>query len=423
VSTTEQDVASRLGWGIRRYAAIVVLAVIATVALALAGPANGVLSPERTYEASALVVARQLTIRPEQLPRAADAVFGGGSVAETVAGELPGVDARFLIPDRVRLEPVTDTIALRVVGRDADPDRAAEIANLTAVAFTDELNELGPGVGEFAVQDQARPPLRTTATRSPVVPLAVGVISGLALGIGLVGLLLILLRPVIDGGEAAAAAKAPLAAVIELPSTRGDVVLAQEVSGLALLVRQLFPGGAGVGALIGCGSDRRGARTQVVRLVALLGARRRSVYVLVADGDEATALSAATRSEPNIRVVEDWFLRRQQVGGPRPDIGDDGSMVVVGVSAADFDVPQLLPEATRTVLFVPEGIRRARVERAATQFATGALDGVAFCRRVRNGRRAGSRAEARPEPKPTAKRRLPSAGPGRAPADVLEPRR
>jgi capsular polysaccharide biosynthesis protein len=422
VSTTEQDVASRLGWGVRRYALVIVVAVIVTCALALAGPANGILSPERSYETSALVVARQLTIRPEQLPRAAEAVFSGGSVAETVAGEIKGVDSRFLIPERVRLEPVTDTIALKVIGRDRNPDRAAEMANLTAAAFVEELNRLGPGVGEFALQDQARPPLRTASTKSAVVPLAVGVISGLALGLGLVGLLLILRQPVIDGGEAAAAANAPLAAVVELPSARGSVVRAEEVSGLALLVRQLFPSGSGAGAVIGCGRDRRGTQRQVLRLVALLAARRRPVYVLVAGAEEATALSAATRSEPNIRVIEDWFLQHQDPRGARPDGADDRSTVLVGVSAADFDVPQLLPEGSRSLLFVPEGIRRGRVERAATQFAPGALDGVAFCRRVRNRRRAGTASAVKPEPKTASKGRSP-APEGRPVADVVEPRR
>lgn len=422
MSTTEQDVASRLGWGIRKYVLVLVAALATTLTLALTGPADGVLSPDRSYEASALVVARQLTIRPEQFPRAAEAVFTGGSVAEVVADQLGGdVDPGFVIPDLVRLEPVTDTIALRVIGRSASPARAAVIANLTADAFVMELNRLGPGVGEFAVQDQARPPLRRTARTSVAVPLVVGVVSGLAFGLGLIGLILTLRRPVVDVREAASAAGGGdlLTAIVELPSTRRRAVLPEEVSGLALLVRLLFPGGEGVAALIGCGRDRRGLRAQVLRMTALLGARRRPVILLVTSASGAAALSAATRSETNVRVVEDWFVQRLESAGPPPTMGADGTMVLIGVSADEYDVPQLLPPGARALLFVTEGLPRSHVERAASQFSPGTLDGVVFCRRVRRrARPAASVAATTPAPKRPRSAAKPKADPATRPTPV-----
>lgn len=391
VIAPEQDSGRRLGWGLRTYAPVTVVAVIAAVLLSLSGPANGLLSPDPDYEASALVVARKLAIRPEQLPRAADALFGGGSIADAVADGIGEPErARTLIPDDVRLEPVSDTIALRVIGRDPDPDRAAELANLAAGAFVAEFNALGEGVGEFVVQDEARAPDRRPERGSPVVPLAVGLISGTGLGLGLVGLILMVRRPLIDPREAGLAAGAPLLCTLQLPSRRSGAVAPEQVSGLALLGSRMLPGGSGVSALVGCGRDL-GPRLEVLRLLALHAASRtRAVYLIVAPGDRPNDLAAATRSEPRITVLQDWFLEHVQGAGPPKAMAAEGVAVLFALSAAEFDVPQLLPPDASAVVLVLEGLSRPRLERATSQFGPGALEGIVFVRRRRMRRPAWS---------------------------------
>src|SRR5687768_14355300 len=85
VREAEPDAVAKLTWGLRRYSLalvlLVLLAVIGSVVVQRSGPG-------KTYEASALVVATTLEINPLQLPRTVDAVFRGGSVAESVASKL-----------------------------------------------------------------------------------------------------------------------------------------------------------------------------------------------------------------------------------------------------------------------------------------------------------------------------------------------
>lgn len=413
--TPEQDGARRLGWGLRRYAPVVVLALFLAVLLSLAGPANSLLSPDPNYEASALVVAKKLAIRPEQLPRAAEAVFQGGSIADSVATEIGEPErAGNLVPDAVRLEPVSDTIALRVIGRDRDPDRAAELANFAAAVFVMELNALGEGVGEFVIQDEARTPVTRSASGSAVVPLAVGILSGAALALGLVGLLLMARRPLIDPREAAAASGVPLLCTLELPSRRSGAVTPEQVSGLALLSTRMFPNGTGVSALVGCGRDL-GPRLEVIRLLAMHAARTGSVYVIVPPGDRPGDLAASTRSEPRIRVLQNWFMERLQQSGPPRRMATDGTAVLFGLSASEYDVPQLLPPDAGAVVLVLEGVRRSRLDRAVSQFGPGRLDGIVFVRRRRMRRPGWS---ARPSTRRSSRPVEHAFPEAQAPADV-----
>jgi capsular polysaccharide biosynthesis protein len=383
VSATEQDVASRLAWGLRRYAAVIAVAVLVAVALTLSGPARALLTPARSYESSALIVAQELQIKPEQLPRTADAVFNGGSVAATVAEELgdPSLANR-LIPSRIRLEPLNDTIALRIVGRSTDPDGAARYANLGADAFLDELNRLGSGVGVFALQDQARPPERQAKSASPIVPLTLGTAGGVILGIGIVMLLLTLRRPVLSSTEASEVAGAPLVALLELPRSKAPVN-PEAVSGLGLLARQLFPSGTGVAALIGCGGRDGASRPEVLRLLALLLSRRTTVFLLGARAERIDDLDASLKGRQEIRVVREGLLDLLEGGGARERVAASTSqeVVLLGVDASAYDVPQLLPSDARSVLYVPEGTPHRAVDHAARQFGPGELSGVAFVRR------------------------------------------
>lgn len=157
VREAEPDLISKLPWGLRRYFALLVVTTLLGVALVLA------LAPGRsdqTYEATALVLATELEIDPPRLPPTVDAVFRSGSVAEAVASELPDAGpARSLVPAVIDVEPLTETIAVRVIGRSSQPSTAADLANIAAFSLVSELNRLGPGVGRFVLHDRARPPL------------------------------------------------------------------------------------------------------------------------------------------------------------------------------------------------------------------------------------------------------------------------
>lgn len=413
MSTTDDDAASRLGWGLRRYWWVVVAAIVATTFLAVTGPARSLLSPDQRFEASALVVATQLQIKPEQLPRAAQAVFNGGTVAERVAREagVP-VNADVLIPDRVRLEALNDTIALRVIGVDADPEVAAELANLTAVAFVDELNEIGEGVGIFKVQDAARPPAERPGRPSPIVPLGIGVIGGVALGSGVVILVLLWRRPVLGLTDARHLAGTTRGAVVSMPR-QSATLLPETIPGISLVARQLWPDDRGVGAVVGVGRNFE-LRNQVVRVLAMAQSRRSPVHVIASRRERVDALALGLSSAPRVTVLQDWILERLGSVGPHPDMGTD-SAVLVSVSAADFDVPQLIPRSGRATLFVPQGTPARALEAAAQQFPADLLVGIILVKRTRGNRDKSGDASGRAAAPQDGRHAAPEAD---SPADV-----
>ena len=401
MSPTDNDAFSRLWWGVKRYWPVLLLGLVLGLAASGSGVVDDALTSTPRYEATALVVASQLEINPEQLGRTADAIFNGGEVAEVVAEELGGIDPSEVIPDRVRLEPVVDTVALRVIGTDRQPARAAELANLAADTLVGTLNDIGPGLGVFVLQDPARAPTATGPQDSVVVPVLVGAFGGLLLGLAVVGLLLVLRRPVLSVEEAASVTGGNPIAVLTLPR-RGRALVPEAIGGLALLSRRLFPTGGGAAAVVGAGSDRA-VRLEITRLLARLVARRRHVYVLAADGDRGEALDALSAVDPAVTVVTSWLLDRLGSSDVplRTEIGD--APVVFSLSAADYDVPQLLPEDARVALLVSEGARTALVEAAAAQFVPGELLGVVFVRRRRlDPRTDGDVAGAATKPRPAA---------------------
>ena len=409
MSPTDNDAFSRLWWGCKRYWPVLLLGLLLGLVASGSGPAQDALSSTPRYEASALVVASALEINPEQLGRTADAIFNGGAVAEVVAEDLGDVDVADVIPERVRLEPVVDTVALRVVGVDARPAQAAELANLAAGALVDALNDIGPGLGAFVVQDLARTPTATDAEGGVVVPVLVGAFGGLLLGLSVVGLLLVLRRPVLSVEEAAAVTGGNPIAVLTL-QRRGRTVVPEGIGGLALLGRRLLPAGEGSAALVGAGADRA-VRLEITRLLARLVARRRHVYVLAAEEDRGEALDDLPTIDARVTVVTSWlFDRLASVDLPlRTEIGD--APVIFTLSAADYDVPQLLPENTRVALLVAEGARTPMVEAAAAQFVPNELLGVVFVRRRRGRRARGDAASGAPPSRPAGSKPSRERGP------------
>ncbi|MBW3665416.1 MAG: hypothetical protein KY469_20165 [Actinobacteria bacterium] len=376
----------RLLWGARRYAWLVVLAVIGPVALAVA------LSPrlvqDETYTARALVIASDLTIQAEQLARLAEAIFNGGEVAENAVQRsgLP-FDPRTLIPHHAQLEPLEDNVLLQVVGRAGDPELASRTANGVAEALIDELNEPGPGVGTFEIQAAARPPAEPDPRPSPALVFAIAIVGGALLGAGTVGLIVAIRRPVLNAREASDSAGVGAIGALALP-TRGAQLDPLRVHGLSALLKRVYPAGTGTQAFI---APRRGdrTRTRVSKLVTRGLARRGPVAYVPGAGERSEVEDL--RDDPRIVVSESL------AGGL---LDERWPVVIDGPSAAGIDMPQFIPPDAGVVLVVGEGTPEGAVRQAAELFLPGELTGVIYIERLRWWRARRLRASRKPSRRP-----------------------
>lgn len=425
MSPTEKDAFSHLWWGTKRYWFVVVLGFAFGLAATGAGMLDGALSSTPKYEATALVVARELQIKPDQLGRTAEAIFTGGEIAEDLVDWLAdsGVEAdpSTVIPERVRLEPVTDTVAIRVIGSDRDPRRAAEIANFAADSLASALNDIGPGLGVFAAKDRARAPMTERPDENVVVPLLAGAFGGIILGLTFVALILLLRRPVLSADEASRVAGTGVLAVLTVPRRR-RAVAPEAIGGLSLLARRLYPDRGGAAALVGCGSDRA-SRVEITRLLARLLARRGHVYVLASPEDRGEALDTLEAVDRSVTIVTSWLSNRLRSSIEPLHLVREDAPLLFSLSAKEYDVPQLLPEATRSALVVAEGTRSRLVEGASAQFVPGELHGIVFVQR--RHRRGGSERTAenpsrKPEPAVAAAAASLLLGPAEAPTGHVE---
>ena len=367
-----EDAASRLWWGLRRFAWVFIVVLPITMGVALLA-ANGAQTLNKEYKASALVIATNRNFSPELFARLADTVFEGGTVADKAVeqGHLP-IDPSKLIPDYATLEPVQDNIITKVVGIHSDPQLAAAIANSTAAALVEELNKSGEGVGKFAVQDKARVPSSPDISTSRAVPIAVGLVAGLILGASLIGLILSLRRPLLGSSEAAELVGAPILGTPTLPPLRaGRPVQPQAVKGLSALAKRLLPTLPGVTALVSCGGDER-IRTLFAQLVATVLSDRDPVFLIRSEDPAVQPMYEQFSPPPNL-VVGDRV--------PDGQVWRRAAVVIDGPSAGTSDIPQALPIKASIVLVVVEGAGLNRVRDAAEQFLPGELDGIVFVRR------------------------------------------
>lgn len=357
-AATPDSVATRLWLGMQRYALLLIGPIVVFTAIGyIAGndPAAG------KYEASAVVVATDLKLRPEGLPRFAEAVFSGGEVARAASATLPygGTD---LIPKRVVLEPFENTVVLEVVATDADAELAMEMANEVAEAFVAELNQAGPTLGIFAIQSNAQVPEIPVASTSAVVALAVGVIAGGVLGVGLVMLMLLLRRPVFTASDIAAVTDAPVLATLRLP--RGRELRLRPPRGTAAVARRLFPERAGMCGLISAGPPL--ARRQLAVLLADVLAPGGPVHLVTEADVEAARVLPAER----VTVTKD--IPPSRVSNTTPVIIDGPS---------EYDLPALYPPNARLALVLQSGASANEVAAVASEFLPGELSGVILVRR------------------------------------------
>ena len=372
MTETYNDAASRLWWGARRYAWIFLAIVPLTTIIAFVA-ARGAAPLQRTYRASALVIATERQFTPDLFARLSDAVFTGGTVAERAVseGRLP-IDPQDLIPTYASLEPVQDNIIIKVIGKNRNPELAARIANAAATALVEELNRPGRGVGVFAVQDHARVPVSPDSSTSRALPLVVGVLAGFLLGGGIIGLILTIRRPILGPGEATDLVGAPLLGTPKLPGLRaGRPVDPQDVKGLAALAKRIMPTRPGIVALAACGGDER-VRSLIAQLLAGVLGERGAVF-LIPSHEASVEPMYEGFAPPNNVVVADRL--------PDGKVWRLAAVIIDGPSAKQVDVPQVLPNHASTVLVVMQGTALDLVRDAAEQFLPGELEGIVFVRR------------------------------------------
>ncbi|HEX9888842.1 MAG TPA: hypothetical protein VGA69_05155 [Nitriliruptorales bacterium] len=359
------DAASRLWWAVKRYRVLVVVVVLGAALLgAWRGPDLLADSDEPVYETAALVVAAQLEVRPELLPKTAVALFEAGAVASrTVMATGVGTSPKDLIPGVVRVEPVESSVVIEVIARHADPVLAAELANAAATAFVDVLNRPGALFGTFIVQEFAGRPVQTEPQPGRALPAAVGLFAGLTFALGLIGLYVALRRPVLSPVEVADLAGAPVLGAPNLP--KGRSYDPTQVAGLTALLKRVFPDRQGTAVVVGVRGDR-GERSNVALLLAR-GLARTGTVRLVTEA----ALPAGLGSDEQHNIRETTVLEVDQSRDGVPAVID-------GPTAEGMDVPQFLPGDARVVLVVREGTSDRALQAAATQFLPGELFGVLF---------------------------------------------
>ena len=171
---------------------------------------KGNATPQR-YTSTSLVVASSLEVSPTLLARFGSTLFDSGAVASSViATEHLAVTPEDLVPEKLAVQPLQDSILFRVTGTADDAQSAQMLADDGAQAFVVELNKPGKGIGTFAVQQRATAGrLASSRTTTPGVLAAVGAAAGLVAGLGLLLLVLAVTRPVATEDDLADLVLAP----------------------------------------------------------------------------------------------------------------------------------------------------------------------------------------------------------------------
>lgn len=293
--TGDGDALGTLGWGLRRYAWLVLLCVLG---LGVAVPVWLHITPKQ-YQAQALVgPTGQLNLSNlTPLPRFGAAVFSDGAVASAVrlSYSPPLPTTANVISNRVHLIAPQDNIVFGVVGTASTPQQAARLANVAANAFAAEINKYKASVGAFGVQASATSPgaVPTAMIGSTKKAVAVGILAGLLAGVGVVALILARRRPVLGtGGVAEALGPMP---VYRLDFRR------DEVGGAPRLSHQLLS--LDVHTLLLAGSARTtGTRVAIASTVQRLLAGGRPVTILTS-GEVAQLGSISTPSKTSRLLV------------------------------------------------------------------------------------------------------------------------
>jgi hypothetical protein len=361
--TGDGDALGTLGWGLRRYAWLVLLCVFG---LGVAVPVWLHITPKQ-YQAQALVgPSGQLNLSNlTPLPRFGASVFSDGAVASAVRMSYspPLPPTAKVISKQVSLIAPQENIVFGVVGTAPTPQQAARLANVAANAFAAEMNKYKASVGAFGVQ---APAISAGATSTAVIhstkeAVAIGLLVGLLAGVGVVALILARRRPVL-GAAGVAEAIGPMP-VYRLDFRRDEVVGAPRLSHQLLSLD--------VHTLLLAGSARTtGTRVAIASTVQRLLAGGRPVTILTS-GEVAQLGSISTPSTSG-------------------EVAQLGSISTPSKTTRLLVVTDPAPTtlATRTagsmvLLVAAEGIRRSRLRTLAGRFLDDGDQAVVLVRRRR----------------------------------------
>ena len=344
--TQGADVTGVLGWGVRRYAWL-----IAVFVIALGVVVPGVLAQRAaTYQATTQVgPVRALRIpNVDVLPKMATDVFAN-VLKDPAVKRAAGVDdADKLGADRLELVAAQDNIIFTVVAHSTDPATAQNTANVAAAAFVDELNVYSQSVGSFSVSELAT--AEPTPTLGGPMAWALGLTSGLLVGFGVVALLLLVRRPVIDVATAEQESGATVLGRITLD--RGGT----GASGMTQLCHRIVSEPTRMVLMAGPKNMRRERHELADELVFWLSRVRH--VISIGSREPVEEFGAASLADRTSR---------------------DDELVIIN-DASPVDVATR-PERSLTLLVVREGIPRSALHEQARQYVDGGSVAMVLVRR------------------------------------------
>lgn len=391
-------------WGLRKYAWVVVLFVLG---VGVVVPLVQASTPD-VYEAKTLVLPASLTApNLDVIPRLGDSVFASGEVEKDVRDLLQLDSGANVLPKYVELVSAQDNPSFTVIGRAGNPEDAAQLADVAASTFTQEMNSTtAQSIGSFAIARTADPPADPVpALGGGRFALVIGVLAGLVAGVGAVGLLLMLRRPVLDPSTAGGVTGTPVLGRVQMRRSGGQLS-DRDVVGIAPLSRRLLGSHAPVVMLVSPGSAVAQRRQLASALAAVLSRARRVRLASGGDLDREASAQASSLA---------W-------GAPEPgqeagtSSGAEPELVLV-------DGPTLPERAARSdmtmmLLVVQVGISETSLREAAEEYLDGEGVGVVLVDRARGlrrprMRRRGSAARVGTVPEPDPERAFDDA-PARA---------
>ncbi|MEP6665252.1 MAG: hypothetical protein ABJA81_02285, partial [Nocardioidaceae bacterium] len=379
------DVLTTLMWGLRRYAWVVVLFVVGI----------GILVPvlqsraADVYEGQAQVGPTEQIKLPNlnSLPRLGDAVFSNGAVADAVRVYLKLPSGAAVVPNRVQVVAAQDNLVFIVIGRGPDLESATNLANVAAAAFTLELNKYSATVSPFAIQHGAYAAPKPVSTRGGYLSIALGLLAGVIAGVGVVALLLVVRRPVVDASTAEGTSGAPVLGRMRLPRGGGEID-ERDVMGIALLCRRVLSNSPGAILL----ASPPAAVVQLRQLGSAMDAFLDRVHGLATKPEDQEASPEADSPSG-------------QPGSPREPRMRPELLVLDGPSLEQW--ARHPDEAELTLLMVPEGIGARSLRNASDAYFTGGPAGLVIV--AEHGSRRGRWRKTRPaatkqsEPEPAEK--------------------
>jgi capsular polysaccharide biosynthesis protein len=338
------DVLATFFWGLRRYA-VVVLAMV--VALGVLVPVL-LSSRAEVYQATAQVGPNsklQLS-NTNPLPRFAESVFNNGAVELNIRTMLKRTSGN-IIPSKVQLIAAQDNVVLDVVAHAPNAEQAILIANRAAETFVIQLNMYENAVAPFVVAHQAVFAKKVPKFAGGSVSIIFGLLGGLLAGVALVGLAMVVRRPVVDVSNAQDVTGSPVIGRIRLPR-HGPVKLPPDDRAVGLLGR-------------------------------LLDTSAETIHVAAPSQTQAERF-AGLLTEVFGRMPVVTSLQKKQ--GAKPDSSSPRPMVVAPRGLDEWFSAQ--DERSYTVLLAPEGISARHLRVFAEEHDTGAPTGVVL---VTNQRR------------------------------------